>query len=103
MQTCDVKVFIGNACWHLPSTDGQVGNGIVVRLEHFGILEDFVAESVDSIEGDSDGDSFHPILSTKCQLVNVVSSAATKYGVLASFAGPRAIRHHALAFLVQYR
>jgi hypothetical protein len=43
-------------------TDRNVGDGVEVGLEHLSVAEHFIAERVETIEGDSDICGRHPLL-----------------------------------------
>lgn len=45
-----------------PSPHGEVGDGVVVGLEHLGIVEDLVPERVESVQRHSDVCCRHPVL-----------------------------------------
>lgn len=47
----------------LPSAHGEIGDGVVVGLEHFGVVEDFVAKRVEAVQGHADVGGCHPVLS----------------------------------------
>lgn len=47
---------------YLPTTHSKIRNCIVVRLENFGVIEDFISKGVQTIEGHSNICSCHPFL-----------------------------------------
>lgn len=49
-----------NSC--LPSSHGEVRDGVVVGLEDLGIVENFVSERVEPVQGHSDVCGRHPVL-----------------------------------------
>lgn len=46
----------------LPSSHGEVRDGVVVGLEDLGIVENFVSERVEPVQGHSDVCGRHPVL-----------------------------------------
>lgn len=45
-----------------PSPHGEVGDGVVVGLEHLGVIEDLVPEGVEPVQRHSDVGGRHPVL-----------------------------------------
>lgn len=45
-----------------PSPHGEVGDGVVVGLEHLGVIEDLVSKRVEPVQGHSDVGGRHPVL-----------------------------------------
>lgn len=45
-----------------PSPHGEVGDGVVVGLEHLGVVEDLVPERVEPVQRHSDVGGRHPVL-----------------------------------------
>jgi len=45
-----------------PATNREVGDGIVVRLQHLGVLEDVISECVEPVQGDEQVGDGHPLL-----------------------------------------
>lgn len=65
----DIKCFLGS----LPSSHGEVRDGVVVGLEDLGVVEDLVSERVEPVQGHSDVRGRHPVLQ-KTQQGRTVSS-----------------------------
>lgn len=45
-----------------PATHGEVGDGVVVRLQHLGVLEDVIPKCVEPVQGDKQVSDGHPLL-----------------------------------------
>lgn len=49
----------------LPATHGEIRDGIKVRAQHFGVLEELVSESVEPVQRDEQVGGGHPFLEKK--------------------------------------
>lgn len=49
----------------LPATHGEIRDGIKVRAQHFGVLEELVSESVEPVQRDEQVGGGHPFLGEK--------------------------------------
>lgn len=47
---------------HLPAAHREVGHGVVVGLQHLGVLEDVIPERVEPVEGDEEVGAGDPLL-----------------------------------------
>lgn len=59
-----------HSSWHttkrlLPATHGEIRDGIKVRAQHFGVLEELVSESVEPVQRDEQVGGGHPFLGKK--------------------------------------
>lgn len=55
----------GNICrCLLPAAHREIGDGVEVRLQHFGVLEELVSEGVKSVQRDEQVSGCHPFLET---------------------------------------
>lgn len=50
----------------LPAADREVRDGVIVGLQHLGILEDIVSERVEPVQRDEEVGAGHPLLSSSC-------------------------------------
>lgn len=49
----------------LPASNGEIGDGVEVRAQHFGVLEELVSEGVEPVQGDEQVSGRHPFLEKK--------------------------------------
>lgn len=59
---------------NVPSSHSEVRDSIVVGFENFGIVENFISESVQSVQGHFDVRGSHPILTER----NIITNKAFK-------------------------
>lgn len=56
-----MRLFFGELS---PSAHREIGDGVEVGAQHFGILEELVSEGVEPVQGDEEVSCCHPFLET---------------------------------------
>lgn len=62
VQSGGIDAFRGVSVAFTPTADREIRDGVVIRLEHFRISENFVSEGVEPVERDSDGSGGDEVL-----------------------------------------